>query len=94
MGVPPMVFESQPDKEAFDKAYPDGVDTRFYLHSSFDKTDSDAVVVGPSASDSTYSQLIFGFVIGLVTALIASCLYQHWCSKSRGYDRISDGPGL
>jgi hypothetical protein len=95
MGVPPMVFESQPDKASFDKAYPDGIDTRFYFHSSFDKgtaapTGNDAVVVDTLATTaSSYGQLIMGFVIGLITAFFASCFFG---KKNSGYERIGDGP--
>lgn len=84
----PMNFEGQ-TADDFTKAYPKGLDTTYYLHPSFES--KNPVVNAPAADESRMMNILFGCVIGFITALIAVFVYNQSCGGSkRGYDRISD----
>ena len=97
VGVAPMVFETLSSVEEYDKRFPLGGDTRFYLHPNFDPTEP-VVVLAESANavpSSGYGMMLLGVVIGFAAAFIFYNAYHtFWVKSQQGYSRINESDGM
>ncbi|CAE7626851.1 unnamed protein product, partial [Symbiodinium microadriaticum] len=93
MGVAPMVFETVGSVEEYEKVYPEGGKTRFYLHPTFQQTETIIVPEEPAAP-SGYGLVLLGVIMGFAAAVLFNYIYQSYCAKSQqGYSRINERDG-
>ena len=93
MGVAPMVFETLHSVEEYEKRFPLGGDTRFYLHPNFEQSEP-IVVSAETATSSGYGLVLLGVIIGFAAAVISNYVYQSYCAKpQQGYSRINESDG-
>lgn len=97
MGVRPMVFHTQPSQEDYNKVYPDGADTRYYITTSTVKPASaDSLQQSPFLdvpNEGIVSSSTVLFVMGAMVGVMLKVVFDHCAFKrynTGGYILVPD----
>ena len=93
MGVAPLTFNSLKTKDEYKKVYPNGINTKYYLHSTTEIMNN--LIPNSTSLLSSYQHILISLIIGIVIGVLLKFGLDNYSNtnKRKGYNEIIENNG-